>query len=93
MKFNLNRSESRPFASKYKYKWQGWTAVAFGVIWVSSGEIALTILGVLLLAAGIFFLRGTEMSPKAIERSQKKADKLKSKIDEDLLVEMNESFQ
>jgi hypothetical protein len=82
MKFNLNRSESRPFASKYKYKWQGWTAVAFGVIWVSSGEIALTILGVLLLAAGIFFLRGTEMSPKAIERSQKKADKLKSKIDE-----------
>ena len=82
MKFNIERSDSRPFASKYKYKWQGWVLILLGLAWLGSGEVALTIVGVVLIVIGIFFIRGTEMSPKAIERSKKRADKLQGKIEE-----------
>jgi len=82
MDTNENSSKSRPFAAKYKYRWQGWVAVGLGLSAAVSGEPVSVVIGILLLAAGVFLLRGQGMNPKSIERSQKKVDKLQSKIEE-----------
>lgn len=82
MDINENSSKSRPFAAKYKYKWQGWVAIGLGLSLAVSGEPVSVVIGILLLAAGVYLLRGQGMSPKSIERSQKKAGKLQSKIEE-----------
>lgn len=82
MENNFAPEKPRPFAAKYKYKWQGWAAIVIGVAWAVSGEIVTIILGVLLLVLGVYLLRGKGQSPKSIERSKKKADKLQSKIDD-----------
>ena len=76
-----NENQKRRFAAKYKSKWRGWLALALGISWTVSGEIFLLILGIPLIVLGIYFLRGQGLSPKSIERSKKKADKLQSKID------------
>lgn len=72
----------RKFAAKYRSKWQGWVAVAFGTSWLISGEPALMVVGALMIGLGVFFLRGRGTSPRAIERAQKKADKVQSRVDE-----------
>lgn len=82
MDINDSQENRRPFAAKYKYKWQGWVALVAGLGWVASGDIVTTIFGVLMLALGVYLLRGQGVSPKSIERSQRKADKLQSKIDQ-----------
>ena len=77
---NIEKS-TRKFAAKYNYKWPGWMAVLFGISWIGSGEVYLLVLGILLAVFGIYLIRGQGKSPRSLERTQKKADKLKSKID------------
>ena len=79
---NNGNQKSRPFAAKYKYKWQGWVTIFISASCLSSGEPIAIVLGILLAGFGVYLLRGQGSSPKSIERSQKKADKLKSKIED-----------
>lgn len=76
-----NENQKRRFAAKYRSKWQGWLALIFGITSTTNGEIYGPILGVPLVVLGIYLLRGQGLSPKSIERSKKKADKLQSKIE------------
>lgn len=76
-----HENQKRRFAAKYRSKWQGWLALVFGITSTTNGEIYGPILGIPLVVLGIYLLRGQGLSPKSIERSKKKADKLQSKID------------
>lgn len=73
-------NNGRRFAAKYQSKWQGWVSITLGISLTSTGTGA--IVGVPLIILGIYLLRGQELSPKSIERAEKKAEKLQSKIDE-----------
>jgi hypothetical protein len=71
----------KKFAAKYQYKWQGWTAVILGISALGSGEPISMTLGLVLIAGGIYFLRGQGVSPAQAARRKAKADKLQSQIE------------
>jgi hypothetical protein len=81
MDINENQNKAKVFAAKYQYKWQGWVCIALGASWLLTGEIVTSILGILLIVLGVYLLRGQGKSAKSLERSQKKADKMQSKIE------------
>ena len=79
----------RKFAAKYQYKWQGWTALAFGVVCLVGTRNAYTdtdlaigiVLTILFLPLGIYLLRGQGLSPAQEARRKAKAEQLQSEID------------
>ena len=77
-----NENTGKKFAAKYKYKWQGWLVISLGLLIASSAPPVSLIVGLPLIFFGIYLLRGEGFSPKNLERAQKKADKLQSKIDD-----------
>ena len=76
----------RKFAAKYSSKWQAWVAFFLGLSALSGLSEKFNpisfIFAVALLGFSIYLFRGKGMSPKALERSEKRALKLQSKIDD-----------
>lgn len=90
---NQSSVKTRKFAYKYKFKWLGWAIIFYAIFGFPSLVDSLldvsTTAGaffaffgiVFLIALGIYFLRGVELSPAQIARAQRKADKLQAEID------------
>lgn len=80
---------ARKFAAKYHYKWQGWVCIFFGVGGLSGAVNAASplesafsaVFGLLLLALGVFLLRGQGNSPAKEAKLKAAADALQAEID------------
>lgn len=83
---NDDSQTRRAFSAKYSSKWQGWTAIVFGLVALSGSfenpNFISILFAVTLIPLGIYFLRGRGMSPRKLQRSEKKAVKIQSKVDE-----------
>ena len=76
----------RKFAAKYSSKWQGWTALLFGVSGLfgalSNPNPGGIIFAITLIPLAVYFLRGQGVNPRGVEKSEQKAKKLQGKIDD-----------
>lgn len=71
------QSGRRPFSSKYLHKGWGWTLAIFGGFGILGGDPSAGyggyVFAVAFILCGVYLLRGKGLSPKALEKKQKKA--------------------